>query len=170
MEIADLLDITPDADPPDDGDLVTSSELGEWIGLSTGRINSLARDGVLPRVARPGGHGFPLRAAVRAYAEQCRAAASRRSADPEMADHKKRLAAEQAEKIALQNAKARGELLDAQAVRSEWLSIAADLRARLLAAAPRVAAATGLDRAAADALDRELRRAVSDIAEDRSNE
>jgi len=163
METDDLLDMTPESAPP--VDLVTSAELAPWIGLSSGYINQLARDGVLPRIALPGGHGFPLKDSIRAYCEHTRAAAVRRTADPELADHKKRLAGEQADKIALQNARARGDLLDAQTVRAEWLSVAADLRARLLAVPARVAATAGLDRPTASALDRELRRAMSDLAE-----
>lgn len=163
MQIDDLLDMTPEIDPP--ADLVTSADLAAWTGLSSGYINQLAREGVLPRIATRGGHGFPLKDSVRAYCDHMRSASARRAADPELADEKKRLAREQADKIALQNARARGDLLDAQAVRAEWLSVAADLRARLLAAPTRVAAAVGLDRPAASALDRELRRAMSDLAE-----
>ncbi|SIN99068.1 hypothetical protein [Vannielia litorea] len=170
-EIEDLLDMSPDAEPPSDGELVTSAELAEWLGLSTGRLNQLARDGVLPRETTGlKGHKFPLRASVRAYCEHTRAAARSRTADPELADHKKRLAAEQADKIALQNARARGDLLDATAVRAEWLSVAADLRARLLAVPARVAATVGLNRPAAAALDIELRRAMSDLAETEAND
>jgi phage terminase Nu1 subunit (DNA packaging protein) len=106
---------------------------------------------------------------VRAYCEHTRAAASRRAADPDLAAAKLALTRENAAKVELQNARARGDLLDAQTVRAEWLSVAADLRARLLAVPARVAAAVGLDRPAAAALDRELRRAMTDLAEDSSD-
>jgi hypothetical protein len=54
------------------GDLVTSGEVAEWIGLTTSRVSQLARDRILPRSDTPGPHdrtGYPLKAVVRAYTE-----------------------------------------------------------------------------------------------------
>lgn len=168
MEIADLLDLSPDPDPacPDSGlpDLVTSATLADWLGLTAARVNELARSGVLPREPVPGGWGYPIKACVRAHAEHARTLAARRQADPDLAAAKLALTEANAAKVELQNARARGGLLDAQTVRAEWLSIAADLRARLLAIPSRVAAAAALDRPAAAALDAEMRRALADLA------
>ena len=164
MEIADLLDLTPDAAP---GDLVTSAELADWLGLSSGRVNQMARDGLLPRETLPGGYGFPLKAAVRAYAEHARAAAARRAADPELAAEKLRLTKANADRAEQAAARDRGDLLDATEVAKAWTATLTDLRAALLAIPERVSARLGLDRSAATALDGELRAALEVIADDR---
>lgn len=165
MEISDLLDMTPDPMPDH---LVTSAELAEWIGLSSGRINQLARDGVLPREALPlRGWGFPLKAAVRAYSEHTRSAAARRSADPELAAEKLRLTKANADRAEQAAARDRGDLLDATEVAKVWTATLTDLRAALLAVPDRVSARLGLNRATATALDGELRSALEMIADDR---
>ncbi len=81
-----------------------------------------------------------------------------------MAAAKLSLTQANAAKVELQNAKAKGDLLDAATVRAEWLTVASDIRARLLAVPSRVAATLALDRAAAAALDGEIRRALIDLA------
>jgi phage terminase Nu1 subunit (DNA packaging protein) len=162
LTIDELLDPGPSVEIPDD--LITSADLGEWLGLTSSRVNQLARDSVLPRVDAPGGFAFPLKQSVQAYAEHLRNR-SVRSSDPRLADEKLRVAAGQADKLDIQNQKSRGELIPAAAVRAEWLSVAADLRARLLAVPSRVAAKLSLDRPAIAALDVELRRAMQALSE-----
>ena len=150
------------ADPPD-RETVTAAKLGEWLGLSPNRIHALGRDGVLPRVD---GKRYPLQASVTAYCEHCRSLAKGKATDKELAEEKIRLAREQADKIALQNAAARGELLDSRTVASEWRSIVTDLRAAVLAVPSRVASELGFDRKEAAALDSEIRAAMEAIADD----
>jgi len=162
LTIDELLGPAPSVEIPDD--LATSADLGEWLGLTSSRVNQLARDSILPRVDAPGGFAFPLKASVQAYAEHLRNR-SVRSSDPRLADEKLRVAAGQADKLQIQNDKSRGELIPAAAVRAEWLSVAADLRARLLAVPSRVAAKLSLDRPATAALDVELRRAMEALSE-----
>lgn len=142
----------------------TAAELADWLGLTPNRVNALARDGVLPRDRDK---AFPLRAAIRAYCDHARAGATGRRADAELAAEKLRLARESADKIALQNAVARGDMLDARTVANEWRAVVTDLRAGVLAVPSRVAARLGLDRAATTALDREIRDAMETIADDR---
>ncbi len=160
--IADLLGPDPSVEIPDE--LATSAELGEWLGLTSSRVNQLARDSVLPRVDHHGSFAFPLKESVRPYADYLRNRDTR-SADPLLAAEKLRVAAGQADKLDIQNQKSRGELIPANAVRAEWLSVAADLRARLLAVPSRVAAKLSLDRPATAALDVELRRAMQALSE-----
>lgn len=162
LTIAELLGPSPSVEIPDD--LATSAELGDWLGLTSSRVNQLARDSILPRVDASGGFAFPLKQSVQAYAEHLRNR-SVRSSDPRLADEKLRVAAGQADKLDIQNQKSRGELIPAAAVRAEWLGVAADLRARLLAVPSRVAAKLSLDRPATAALDVELRRAMVSLAE-----
>lgn len=151
-------------DDPPDGETVTAAELAEWLGLTPNRVHALGRDGVLPR---GDGKRYPLRASVAAYCAHCRSLAKGKSTDAELASEKIRLAREQADKIALQNAAARGELLDSRIVASEWRSIITDLRAAVLAVPSRVASELGFDRKATIVLDSEIRAAMEAIADDR---
>jgi phage terminase Nu1 subunit (DNA packaging protein) len=139
-----------------------AATLAALLGLTANRVNALAREGAIPRAGRG---RFPIPDAVQAYVAWAKAnPAGRRVADADLADEKKRLAREQADKIALQNARARGDLLDAHAVRSRWGEYTTRLRSALLAVPARVTAQVGLDRAGAAALDAEVRAALDQIA------
>ncbi len=151
-------------DEAEDDTTVTAAELAPWLGISPNRVHALGRDGVLPRKA---GKRYPLQASVAAYCEHCRGLAKGKAADGELAAEKVRLAREQADKIALQNAAARGELLDSRFVAAEWHSIITDLRAAVLAVPSRVASELGFDRKETAALDSEIRAAMEAIADDR---
>jgi phage terminase Nu1 subunit (DNA packaging protein) len=72
-----------------------------------------------------------------------------------------------AEKLEIQNARARGDLLDAGDVARAWVEIVTDLRSALLAVPSRVAGRCGLDRRATAALDAELRAAMEMLSHDR---
>ncbi|MFU1479060.1 hypothetical protein ACM25N_15655 [Roseovarius sp. C7] len=142
---------------------VTADVLGEWLGMTANRVHALGRDGVLPRTSQK---TYPLRASVAAYCEHARQLAKGKAADKALAEEKIRLAREQADKIALQNAAARGELLDSRQVANEWRAIVTDLRAAVLAVPSRVASRLGLDRKETTALDAEIRAAMEAIADD----
>jgi len=151
-------------DPPDgDAPTVTAAELGEWLGLTANRVHALARDGVLPR---GDDKTYPLQASVRAYADHCRQLAKGKATDKDLAEEKIRLAREQADKIALQNARARGDLIDSREVATAWRGVVVDLRAALLAVPGRVATRLGMDREEAAALDAEIRDAMEALAHD----
>lgn len=149
---------------PKTADLVNAGDLAEWLGLTANRVSALAREGVLPRNPDK---LFPLKAAVRAYADHARAGAQGRRVDSELAAEKLRAAKATAEKLEIQNAKARGDLLDGREVANEWRSIVTDLRAAVLAVPSRVAGRMGLDRATTAALDAEIRDAMEVISDDR---
>lgn len=164
-ELAEIDALVGCADPvPKTADLVNAADLAEWLGLTPNRVSALAREGVLPR--NPDKR-FPLKAAVRAYADHARAGAQGRRVDSELAAEKLRLARENADKVSIQNARARGELIPAADVSRAWGEVAADLRAAILAVPSRVAGQVGLDRAAAATLDAEIRSALEAIADDR---
>ncbi len=166
MDIDDLVGTpTPDLSPPENGDLVNAADLAEWLGLTPNRVSALAREGVLPRNASK---LFPLKTAVRAYADHARAGAQGRRVDSELAAEKLRAAKATAEKLEIQNAKARGELLDGKEVATAWRSIVTDLRAAVLAVPSRVAGQMGLDRATTTALDAEIRDAMEVISDDQA--
>jgi phage terminase Nu1 subunit (DNA packaging protein) len=145
------------------GETVTAAELAPWLGLTVGRVHALGRDGVLPR---GDGKRYQLKAAILAYCDHCRSLAKGKATDKELASEKIRLAREQADKIALQNAAARGELLDSRIVASEWRGIVTDLRAAVLAVPSRVASELGFDRKQTIVLDSEIRAAMEAIAND----
>jgi phage terminase Nu1 subunit (DNA packaging protein) len=86
--------------------------------------------------------------------------------DPELNAEKIRLNRELADKAAILNAKARGELVPVESVRAEWSRTITDLRAALLAVPSRVASRVCLDRSTTAALDAELRAAMEAIATD----
>ena len=100
--IDDLLDLSPAPAPNLTGfpDYLESGELGALLGLSRVRLNTLGKSGVIPCKMVAGINRFPIPDAVIAYVEYAKANPSgRRVADPDLADQKKRLAKEQADKI-----------------------------------------------------------------------
>lgn len=159
-----LLGETPPAasDLPAEVDAATVASL---CGITADRVRALSRDGAIPRRQVRGGYAYKLPDAVVAYIDWARDnPRGRRSKDPGLNDEKLRLAREQADKIALQNSRARGDLLDAAEVARRWVEYTTALRAALLAVPNRVASQTGLDRRAAAELDAELRAALDQIA------
>ena len=154
--------ITAVADLPE---TVGPKVLSALLGLSENRVGVLAMQGTIPRPQRG---VYPLRDAVRAYVEWCRENPSGRRVELHRhGDEKQRLTAAQADLAELKLAQTRGDLLSIEDLRREWAGIAVDLRARLLAISPRIAATLGLSRDAAARLDREIRAALEDIADDR---
>ena len=150
--------------PEASDDAVSAAIVGEWIGLTANRVNTLARDG---RLMRNADGSFALKDTVRAYCEFTRSTARGRPvADPDLKDAKLKLAREQADKLAIANAKARGDLLHAGRVANEWARVLTDVRAGVLAIPQRIAAECGLSREATAALDREIGAALERIADD----
>ncbi|MFN3844500.1 MAG: hypothetical protein ACK4RZ_01595 [Paracoccaceae bacterium] len=152
------------------GDFVTAPALADFLGISTDVVSALGREGIFTRQSPPGWKGsyaYSLRESVRAYVGHLRIKANakaRPSTAPELAAAKLAFTEAQARKVELQNDKAAGRLIPADQVRADWLATASDLRNRLLAVAPRVAATLSLDRPTAAALDREIRAAMNDLA------
>ncbi len=149
---------------PEPETLLTAQELADFLGTTSGRLSGLATAGILPRddLKR-----FPLAPAVRAYIAHVKAKPSSALAmNPELNAEKVRIARESADKLAFQNARARGDLLDAATVAREWQGVVKDLRAALLAVPSRVAGLAGLDRRATAALEVEMRAAMEAIALD----
>lgn len=158
-----------DDSPVEAGDqIVTSATVADWLGISAQRVGGLARLGHIPR--RADGR-YNLRDAVRGYARFARDAAEGRRGSEELATEKLRLAREGADKLAIQNAKAKGELLEAAAVAREWASILRDVRAAILAAPSRIGSRlphlTAHDVAE---INRELSDALADLAEGNDHE
>lgn len=149
---------------PESADLVNAADLAEWLGLTANRVSALAREGVLPRNPSK---LFPLKAAVRAYADHARAGAQGRRVDSELAAEKLRLARATAEKAESANARVRGELIAAADVEREWAGVLRGVRAAMLALPSRVGQRLGhLTPHDIAALDREVRDALEELAND----
>ncbi|WKW52030.1 terminase small subunit [Rhodomicrobium lacus] len=138
--------------------VVSTFELSDWTGVSEQHIRALARKGAIP-MRVPG--RFPLKAAVRATVDHLRAQRPGAASNASLAEERKRLIAEQADREALRNAETRGELVPAADVKAAWESILTDVRSRLLAVPARL---PELDRATAERLDREIRDALEALA------
>ena len=164
-EMAEIDALVGGPDPvPETADLVNAAELAEWLGLTANRVSALAREGVLPRNPDK---LFPLKAAVRAYADHARAGAQGRRVDSELAAEKLRLARATAEKAESANAKIRGELIAAADVEREWAGVLRGVRAAMLALPSRVGQRLGhLTPHDIAALDREVRDALEELAND----
>ena len=78
---------------------------------------------------------------VRRYCGHLREQAAARSGSTTLTEERVRVAREQADKLAMQNAIARGEMVPSRTVRTEWTSILRDVRAGLLAVPSRCGAA-----------------------------
>jgi phage terminase Nu1 subunit (DNA packaging protein) len=127
------------------------------------RVGVLARQGHLPR--RPDGR-YPLKASVTAYATFARVAAMGRKADESLAAEKLRVARESADKLALANAKARGDLLAATDVARAWAGVLRDVRAGVLAAPSRIGSRLPhLTAHDVGEITRELTAVLSELAE-----
>ena len=109
---------------------VTAPELGDWLGLTDRSVRDLAADGTIPRSRRG---RYPLKAGVRAYCAHAREVAAGRASqngELDIVAERARLAKEQADKLEMENAAARGELLPRADVVSALQAVFARCRAR----------------------------------------
>ncbi len=166
-ESLDLIGLDPEPDATDDSDLVTAFEVSRFLGITDSAVSALGRNEILPRIGSGKSIRYPLKKTVRAYCDYLRQKSANKIT-PDLEKAKLEVWQANAAKIQLQNDKAAGRLLDSQEVRAAWLSTAADLRSRLLAVPGRVAARMSLDRPTAAALDREIRDAMAEIAENQA--
>jgi phage terminase Nu1 subunit (DNA packaging protein) len=93
-------------------------------------------------MVRAGRKGFDLEASVRAYCQHMREAVAARGRPAQSGTGKERarLAKAQADAIELKNARARGTLIDSEAVALEWEGICRTIRAGMLRVPKRAAA------------------------------
>lgn len=124
---------------------MTEAQLAAFLGIGTSRIRTLARDKVLIRLpgktGRNGAAGvFDVRASLHGYLSKLRDGAAVKGGPQadELKAEKLRLAREQADKLQLANAAARGELVKASEVEREWANVLRDVRSTMLAVSSRV--------------------------------
>ena len=144
--------------------ILTEGELARLIGVNSSRIRQLCRDRVLTRAA-PG--KFDLNS-ITAYCAFIREKASRGVVvNDELKAEKIRKERAAAERLEIQNATARDELLPAADVRHAWGDIIRDVRAGLLAVPSRCGAALPhLSVADVESIDGEIRAALEGLADD----
>jgi excisionase family DNA binding protein len=108
----------------------TTDEMATLIGVSERTVRELAAKG---RLIRAGRGRLDVPASVATYCGHLRDAASGKSAGPNLTDERTRLAKEQADRMAIENEKNRGNLIDAKEAESRWAGEMVSLRARFLA-------------------------------------
>ena len=114
---------------------VTASELADHLGVSPRSVTELGRRGIAVR-AGPG--RWRLRESVRRYCDDLRQRGGGVAVAASAAAERGRLAKEQADAIALKNARLRGSLVDAEAVQREWGAVLTAVRSGCLAIPSRV--------------------------------
>jgi phage terminase Nu1 subunit (DNA packaging protein) len=149
-----------------DSDSVTATELAEFIGVSPRSVTELGRRGIAVR-AGPG--RWRLRESVRRYCNDLRERGGGVAVQASAAAERGRLAKEQADALALKNARLRASLLDAEAVEREWADILRMVRSGVLATPSRIGASLPhLSAHDLAVIDRELRAALTALGNDES--
>jgi phage terminase Nu1 subunit (DNA packaging protein) len=147
-------------------EVMTGGELGAVLDLSARGVRDLAARGIIPSAGRG---RYPGPAAVRAYVRHLREVAAGRGAGeslPGLTAERQREARERADKLALANSKARGELVPAADVERVWSDTLREVRSALLAVPSRVAQRLPhLGRSEIAAIDREVRDALREAAD-----
>lgn len=147
--------------PPDPSDFVTESDLAAHWGVSTRQVRKLLSEGVIQKADT---RHFDRTSATQSYIRRLIDQATRKS-NPELTAEKLRLTRESADKIAIANELARGELVLAKLVEITWTGILRDVRAAMLAiptrAAQRLPHLTATD---LEILEREVRDALQEMA------
>lgn len=169
--LADLLGGPINPNPSSNN--ISETELADLLGITSSRIRTLTRDGVLKRTGKA---TYDRREAVRAYCHALREAFTKKGhaskGGDAMAAEKLRLAAALAEKAERANAAARGELIPAAQVAREWSEVLRGVRAGLLSLPSRVGSRLGhLTPHDLSEIDLEIRSTLNDLAgaEDGSN-
>lgn len=147
----------------DSDDQVRALELADWLGVSERAVADYAHRGIIKRSGRG---VFPLKESVRAVCHHFREAASARDGGTAtLTAQRERIARGQADKLEMQNAATRREMLPAKLVADEWASILRLVRSRMLAAPSRIQQQLGhLSAHDLDIIDREIRDALEEAA------
>ena len=166
--LADLLGNLIEPSPkPSTGNLISETELADLLGLTSSRIRTLTRDGILKRTAKA---TYDRREAVRSYAHALREALTKKGhaskGGDALAAEKLRLATAQADKLERANAADRGNLIPASDVAREWAGVLRGVRAGLLALPSRVGSRLGhLTPHDLSEIDLEVRSTLNDLSE-----
>jgi phage terminase Nu1 subunit (DNA packaging protein) len=142
---------------------VTAEALAHLFGVSAKTVRVLARRGVVAKAAR---NLFTLDESIRSYCGHLRELAHSHKTTDTAPTERARLAAAQADSIELKNARARGALVDSEAVAREWEGICRTLRAGMIRVPRRAGARlphlTALD---VRAIDDEVRAVLAELVD-----
>lgn len=156
--------------------LVPLATVAAWLNLTERRVQQLADEGV---VIREGRGRYDLQASVSAYVswlQQAKAASlpgggGGATGDAALELEKLRRTRAQADQLELKNAEAQGKMIPVEAVTREWADVLRMVRAGVMAIPTRMGAKLPhLTAHDLDQLDRELRRALTDLGNDPSPE
>jgi terminase small subunit / prophage DNA-packing protein len=140
---------------------VSTTELADYLGLSSKAIAGHATSGIVKRIS-PG--RFLLRDSVRGYCEHMRKSASGRSSAT--SDERARLVREQADAVAHKNAVTRGEYEKSADVETRWCGLCRAIRSGCLALSTRIGAQIAhLTPHDIAVIDREVRSVLTELGE-----
>jgi phage terminase Nu1 subunit (DNA packaging protein) len=149
---------------------VTKRALAELVGVTGRTITDLAKRDIIVRE----GAGYALAASVQGYCKHLRQVATGRGGEAAISTAtaaRARLASEQADAVALKNARLRGALLDAGAVEAEWSGVLRTVRAGMLTVPSRCSARLPhLSKHDVAEIDAEVRAALVEIGGSPSSE
>lgn len=164
----DEADEAPADKSPEWPEIAPSAAIADLLGISVRRLTELRAEGVISDAGRG---RWPVRETVRAYAGHLRNLATGRAVGTSAGNltaERIREAAARANKLEIQVATARGEMVPARDVERQWSSTLRDVRAGMLAVPSRCGAVlphlTAFDVAAIDA---EIRAALEGLADGR---
>ena len=143
---------------------VSGPWLAERLGITPTTVSKLGGDGILKRVARG---RYELWPSIAGYVTYLRRGATQRESPTHKA--RARLLAVQAEKAEFELAQERGAWLKESDVIAEYSAIVSQMRARLLALPARMGGKVpSLTLEDIDALDREVRGCLTELADPKS--
>lgn len=147
---------------------MSSLELADLFEITDRAVRDLAQRGILTKTARG---RYPLVESVRAYTAHLREEASARGGGKGLTDERQRATRERADHLALRNAQARRELVSVIETEAAWSEILRRVRSRSLAVPSRcrqrLPHLTAQD---AEAIDREIRDALTELGTDASRD
>lgn len=116
---------------------MTEVEIAAFLGIVTSQVRTKTKDGILVKNGRA---RWDVRASLQDYLSQLRDGAIRGGGQvpDELKAEKLRLAREQADKLEIANAAARGDMVRAADVEREWANVLRDVRSTMLAVPSRV--------------------------------
>ena len=123
--------------PDDIPATMTEAEIAAFLGIATSQVRTKTRDGIL---VKDGRGRWNVRESLQGYLSQLRDGAIRGGGQvpDDLKAEKLRLARQQADKLELANAAARGELVRSADVEREWANVLRDVRSTMLAVPSRV--------------------------------
>ena len=142
--------------------VATAEQLAQLFNCSAYNVRQLAVAGTIPKVDRG---KYPVVKCIRAYTTHLRALATGKG-EGTASGERKRLASAQADLVQLKARKASGELVEAALVQEQWVRVMSTLRARLLAIPSRVGSSGAAGGHTIAELDREIRAALEELADD----